>query len=195
MKKKLLVGLAIGMLSVGMLGSASALTIDTNAGWDGSTNSGWYGSGQSLSVDSIENHFDSIGFYFDIDSYGNTFDFILSDQLNGGGTLFSTSFVVSNGINIIDIDLDMTANSTIFALMDYNGFNGRTAQFSFTDSYAGGNSSFGPIGSQSDYKGLDHRFIAEFSSGANAVPEPGTMLLMGTGLLGLVGYSRKRIKK
>jgi acetate kinase len=34
----------------------------------------------------------------------------------------------------------------------------------------------------------------EYSSGAE-VPEPATMLLLGSGLLGLVGYGRKKFKK
>ena len=35
----------------------------------------------------------------------------------------------------------------------------------------------------------------QFDSGGASVPEPSTMLLMGTGLLGLLGYSRKRFSK
>ena len=38
-------------------------------------------------------------------------------------------------------------------------------------------------------------FTLDYDNGAAPVPEPSTILLMGIGLLGLVGYSRKRSKK
>jgi len=195
MKKKLLAGLALGVMMFGVAGVASALTIDTNSSWDGSINSGWAASGQSLTVDAVENHFERIGFYFDSQSFGRTFDFILSDALNGGNTLFSTSFVVGDGLNVIDIDQDVIANSTIFALLDYNGFTGSTAHFSYTNSYAGGHSVFGAVGyMDNSFLELDHRFVAEFSNGGAPVPEPATMLLFGAGLVGLAGARLRRKK-
>jgi hypothetical protein len=179
------------IFAVPMLARAD-LIIDTNATWDGSVNFGWLGSGQTLTVDATDNFFEDIGFYFDQASWGQTFDFFIFDALNGGNTLFSTSFVVGSGINVIDIGQAFAAGSTIFVQMDYNGFSGATAHFSYIDGYAGGQSLFGAVGSMDgSYVGLDHRFIANFS--AAAVPEPGTLALFGIGLLG-IGAARRRKK-
>ena len=188
--KKLIQSLAFSAITLASL-EVSALVIDTNPGWDGSVNSGWLGSGQSLTVDLTENVFDSIGFYFDTASWGRTFDFYVSDALNGGNILYSTAFTVTDGINLFNINQAMTPGSTIYALIDYRGFSGATAHFSYTDSYAGGNSSFGAVGSQVSYVGLDHRFIATFSD-ALSVSEPHTLALLSLGLVGIGLFSKRR---
>jgi hypothetical protein len=175
--------------------SASILTVDTNPNWDGSINNGWLGSGQSITITNGFETFDDIGFYFHADSDGREFDFVLTDALNGGNTLLSTSFVVdSSGINVISIGLTLSAGSTYYASMGYRGFSGRTAHFSYIDSYAGGQSLFGPLGSQTDgYPTLDHRFIANFSGGGGVVPEPTSLLVWSAlGICGIVSGRRRR---
>ena len=48
-------------------------------------------------------------------------------------------------------------------------------------------------GSGKDVAALSH--FEGFSTGGAPVPEPSTMLLLGTGLLGLAGFSRKKFRK
>lgn len=188
----------IALCTAGFLtaASAQALTIDTSANWDGSINSGWYGSGQSLTVDAVENTLDDISFYFDADSAGKTFGFRLSDALAGGTDFYSTSFTVAEGINSFDIGLAFTPGSTVFALFDYNGFVGKTAHYSNQGGYAGGQSVFldGSVW-DSSHSGIDHRFIANFSEGSSvgapAVPLPATLPLVA-GAFGLMALRRRR---
>jgi len=164
---------------------AEAATIDTNPTWDGSINNGWIGS--------VENHLEDISFYFDAASAGLNFTFTLTDALVGGTTLFSQNFSVLTGINTFLTDLDLTPTSTVYALVDYNGFDGLTANFSYVDGYAGGQSffNFAGIGWDETYTGLDHRFIAHFSSPA-AVPLPAGLPLLLAGLGGLAALRRRK---
>jgi hypothetical protein len=165
---------------------AAPLVIDTNPTWTGNVNFGWGGSGQSLAVDTVKNTLVSIGLYFDEESFAKTFDFKLSDAANGGTTLFSTSFLVNPGINLISINQALTPGSQVWALLDYNGFLGRTAHFSSADGYAGGNSLFDEVGGFNNFVNFtrnDHRFIAVFDGDVAPTPEPATIVLMSVALL------------
>ncbi len=172
---------------------ASALTVDTNPTWDGSINDGWDGSGQSLSIMAGSTTLQDISFYFDAESAGKTFSFTITDALVGGTNFFSSSFTALTGINVFNTNLALAAGSTVYALFDYNGFSGKTAHFSYTDGYAGGQSYFENSGWDTSYTTLDHRFIANFDSVAPIpLPAAGFMLLGG---LGAFGALRRRKKK
>ncbi len=80
---------------------------------------------------------------------------------------------------------------------------GSTATFGFTADIMGNNGATGPsyqmwVGAAGNDivsdDGADY-FQRAIEANAAPVPEPSTILLMGIGLLGLVGYSRKRSKK
>jgi hypothetical protein len=170
--------------------AASAVTIDTNATWDGNINSGWGGSGQSLTVDLLETHLDDISFYFADASAGLMFNFTITDALTGGNVLFSDSFTVASGINTFLTNLDLSPGAVVYALFDYNGFTGDTAHFSYIDGYAGGQSFFESGVWDTSFVSLDHRFIANFSD-ASPVPLPaGGLLLIGA--LGGLALIRRR---
>ncbi len=184
MKKILCIGLLL------MVGPAKAVVIDTTATWDGNVNGGWLGSGQSLTVDAVDTFFDDITFDFHSASNGRLYNFTLSDALNGGATLMSTTFTVVGGKGFIDVNTNLVAGSKVYALIDYNGYSGSTAHFQ-QNVYAGGESNFGADGSKSIFSGLDHVFVANFTGAT--VPAPAGLALFGLVLAGL-GIRRQQTR-
>ena len=188
--KALFAGLALLLFNADQV---AALTIDTTSGGSTFVNNGHVVSGQSLAVDATENVLEAIGFLFGSGSLGKAFDLFIKDALNGGSTLFSSSFVVASGLNVINVNQAMTPSSVIYAVIDYNGHTTQTAVF--TDNlYSGGSSFFSPDGGATFAlnPGFDHRFVAEFSDGTTQVPVPPLLPLFAAGLVGLELMRRRR---
>jgi hypothetical protein len=184
--------MAFAGLVLGVSGFANAGLINTTTSWGGSINNGWSGSGQSLTVDASDTYFEYISFYFGAESEGRTFDFVLSDAISGGSTLFSSSFAVNSGEGTININTALTAGSVVYALINYNGFMGDTAHFINSNVYSGGNSFFLDT-TWMPYGSFDHSFTASFSQGISQnVPGPPTLAILA---LGLMGLASRRFKK
>jgi hypothetical protein len=77
-----------------------------------------------------------------------------------------------------------------FAL-DYYGNSGDDVARLWLDDDFDGITSFTVTSQNASCFGMDNLYIDE-EAPAHATPEPGTIMLMGLGLLGLLGYSRKR---
>jgi hypothetical protein len=168
--------------------ASANLVIDTNGSPLESVNNGWLGSGQSLAVDATNNRLESIRFYFDTPSIGRTFNLSIKNSLNLGSTLFSTNFVVNGLDDTIAVDTTLLAGSTVFAEIDYLGFNGMTAYFYASNPYADGDSLFNWSGLPDSWISaptLDHRFVAVFGpDDLHGVPEPTSLALVGLALVG-----------
>ena len=189
----------ISICAAGLLASTSAqaLTIDTNPTWDGSQIWYYVGSGQSLTIDAVENTLDTIGFYFHKDSAGHTFDFRISDAIEGGRDYFATSFNAVAGLNTFDVHSAFDPGSTVYAIFDFRGFGGSTVDYSWVNGYSGGHGFFlDQTHWNTGFPSIDLRFVASFSDADAAaidaaVPLPATLPLVMTGL-GLLAFWRRR---
>jgi hypothetical protein len=174
---------------------AKAVTIDDYSASFSQTNNGWEGSGQLLTVPAADSTLDFITVYANSNSAGQQFDVRVTDSFNSGTLLFENLDVpIVAGANTFAIGQAFAPGSQIHVSFDYNGYSGLSLQYQ-GNVYSGGNSTFmngsSDYNSQSNFAGLDHQFLAQWSGGA-AVPDHGsTALLMGLAILGL-GTAKRR---
>ena len=114
-----------------------------------------------------------------------------------GLTLYSTVMPRQAGesdYDVLNINLPLVTGELYGMRVDFVG-NGILYE---GNEYSGGNIWFfgGPVEPLKwfPFPGLDLLFRAEFGPQA-AVPEPGTLLLLGSGLLGVAGYGRKKLRR
>lgn len=204
MKKKLLAGLAVGVMMFGMRVVASAGTIvDTGANDNGASwsMSSWQWLAGQFSLSQAYTITDMEGYL-----WGSSNQYVRGNQLtvavynNDNGTvpgteLFSKQFSVGDatgwyGASGLNWSLDAGNYWASFEVRGGDNYDGSLT-----------GSALNPLGTEAYYNGNDGNWYAantlnlaiRISGDAGApVPEPATMLLMGTGLAGLIGARRKK---
>ncbi len=209
MKKKLLVGLAFGMMMTGMTGMASATLISSS--FDAALSGG--------SVITFEGV--SVGRYVSLVLDGVTFtaqdhDFSLSDMFSGNynmtGRYLDNQDNSNNGFSSIRFSFDSLVSAFGFNLGSSNYFWNLSA-YDAADNLLGGRNLSPTIDSnKGEFYGFafndgisyailsstdinyDWVLIDNFTTagGTAPVPVPATMLLMGSGIAGLIAARRKK---
>jgi hypothetical protein len=180
MKKKLLAGLAMGLFFVGIAGSANANLI-TNGDFSTLDITGWTLTGGEFSSAS--------------EGYFREFD-------NTEWAVLSQDIITTSGLQY-DISFDTFASQIDGNQFAWSIDHGSTLNYiTTTTSWATNNNTFNAANSLTNVAfymatdpgtgtwRLDNVFVDASSSAP--VPEPATMLLMGTGIAGLIAARRKK---
>ena len=200
MKKFLAIILALGMLAWAGSAMATPVTFEVDGPTDSYAEISYYATGDaSISADLAENLDDN--FFKLEDNESETIEFFTLSVDGSADTL--GLFSVEANLNFDTPELDVTSTGLgVWATGSYDETSGCFVWFNPVQKFtlADGNIISITLENFVLLDGVDptvtvHATITNLGSGTAPVPEPSTILLMGSGLLGLVGYSRKRFSK
>ena len=117
---------------------------------------------------------------------------------NVAPTGLSLNAVIS-GYDARNIDASLTTTTNMW-YTPFGGPNGLPTGGTATEAFDANTLFNGPIlyayeDVNSGYLGSGSPAVAAYGYASTAVPEPGTLLLLGSGLLGMAGYGRKKLRR
>ena len=194
--------LVLALLVVGSFATANAdnCNINTMPYWDNNITNGWLAQAQTFEAPSqacnvlSEWEFELAGrtspgqVTFNIYQWGATGPVgnpLYSQTLNWGTS--AHLFDVNN------INLQLTPGQLYGADIDLQGYSGPSVYYQFNQTGYPGHDAwwYNPdFGGWTDYAGTNQYFMANFTG----VPEPGSLLLLGSSLLGAAGILRRKIR-
>jgi hypothetical protein len=205
MKKEFLVGLAMGLMMLGMAGRANAAIVTYNnfAAWDAYTTGTHTINFDSLAGTEIHSlTLDGVIFTSPNSNHGGkdlwvstTGSFVGTNVLVGNYSLTTVNAALPSGVSSVSCDIfNLTHNDTISVTV--NGANTYNIPFIYPkSSFFGITTDTGYITNISFTPSISFVGIDNFSYGSTAtVPIPATILLFGSGIAGLAGTKLRRKK-
>jgi hypothetical protein len=184
---------------------ASSCNINTMPYWDGNITGGWTAQAQTFEAPSpscdvlTEYEFTLAGRSSPGQVQFNIFHWGSSGPI--GSAVYTTMLSWGTSASLFDltgINLTLTPGQLYGAEVDLLGYSGQSIYFQVNETgYPGFDGWwYNPdFGGWNDFPGLQDSFAANFSSSGGTTPEPGSILLFGSGILGLAGVLRRKMSR